>query len=118
MWNNMVTLVKDLDPWQDDSGAWHKGETVEREVFCKVGMLGTLTMSQLRSSEIRIVGNDSPPEVGLRDMHVLYIKQIDYDNESRVIFNGEEMDIIGLTSERECYKMIIRKRIGNGSAEN
>lgn len=114
MWNETITLVKDVEPWQDDAGAWHEGKTIEREVFCKVGMMGTLTMAQLRSSEVRIVSSDSPPEVGLRSMHVVYIKQIDYDNEPRVIFRGEEMDVIGLTSEHESYKMIIRKRIGNG----
>jgi len=114
MWNETVTLVKNADPWQDSSGGWHEGKVTKREVFCKVGMLGTLTMAQLRSSEIRITGNDSPPEVGLRSMHVIYVKQIDYDDEPTVIFRGEEMDVIGLTSERESYKMIIRKRIGNG----
>lgn len=113
MWNKRITLVKDLDDWQDESGGWHRGGVEEREVFCKVGLLGTLTMAQLRSSEIRITANDSPPEVGLRQMHVIYIRQIDYDNEPRVIFDGVEMDVIGLTSEREMYKMIVRKRIGN-----
>lgn len=113
MWNKRVTLIKNLDDWQDESGAWHRGAERRREVFCKVGLLGNLTMAQLRSSEIRITGNDSPPEVGLREMHVLYIKQIDYDNEPRVIFDGVEMDVIGLTSEREAYKVIVRRRIGN-----
>lgn len=113
MWNETITLLKNTEPWQDDAGAWHEGKVEEREVFCKVGMLGTLTMAQLRSSEVRITANDPAPEVGLRQMHVIYIKQIDYDDEPRVIFRGQEMDVIGLTSERETYKMIIRKRIGN-----
>ena len=114
MWNETIVLLKDTDPWQDESGAWHKGHVEEREVFCKPGLIGNLALSQLRSSEIRITTNENPPEVGLREMHVIYIKQIDYDDESRVIFRDKEMDIIGLTSERDMYKMIIRRRIGNG----
>ena len=112
-WNEVITLISTPDSYQDDEGGQHEGEAVEREIYCDVGMIGTMTMAQLRSSEIRITGNDSIPEVGLRQMHVIYIRQIDYQGEQKVRFHGKEMDVIGLTSDRSNYKMIVRERLSN-----
>ena len=112
-WNNTVTLLKATGRWQDDEGAVHEGEREAREVFCNVGMLGTMTMAQLRSSEVRITGGENVPEVGMREMHVLYIRQVDYEGEDQVIFDGKEMEVIAATSEGENYKVIVRRRLGN-----
>jgi hypothetical protein len=46
-------------------------------------------------------------------MDVVYIKQIDYDDEDQVIFRGKEMDVIAATSEGENFKVILRRRVGN-----
>lgn len=112
-WAETIILLKPANKWQDDEGGWHEGEREEREVFCNVGMLGTMTMAQLRSSEVRITSGESAPNVGPTRMDVVYIKQIDYDEEDQAIFRGKEMDIIAATSEGENYKVILRRRIGN-----
>jgi hypothetical protein len=112
-WNETITLLSAPEAYQDDEGGWHEGERTEREVFCNPGIIGTMTMAQLRSSEVRISGNDNVPEVGLREMAMVYVRQIDYDNEDQCIYHGKEMDVIAATTERENWKLIIRRRVGN-----
>lgn len=112
-WNETIVLLSAPNAYQDSAGAWHEGERVGREVFCDAGILGTMALSQLRSSEVRITSGDKVPEVGLRSMHVVYVKQLDYEGEDRCVYRGEEMDVIAATTERENYKLIIRKRFGN-----
>lgn len=112
-WTETITMLKATGRYQDSEGGWHEGRRTEREIFCNVGMIGTLTMAQLRSSEVRITSGENVLNVGLTDMHVVWIRQIDYEGEDQVIFRGKEMDVIALTSEGENYKMIIRQRLGN-----
>lgn len=112
-WPETITLLKPVKKWQDDEGAWHEGEREAREVFCDVGIIGTMTMAQLRSSEVRITSGENTPNVGMTRMDVVYIKQIDYDDEDQVIFRGKEMDVIAATSEGENFKVILRRRAGN-----
>lgn len=112
-WNETITLLSSPNKYQDEEGAWHEGEQVGREVFCNPGMIGLMTMAQLRSSEVRITGTDEAPEVGLRGMHMVYIRDIDYGGEAQVIYRGKEMDLIGWTSEGPNCKCILRERIGN-----
>lgn len=112
-WNEVITLLSAPNAYQDAEGGWHEGERVEREVFCNPGIIGTLTMAQLRSSEVRITGGEDIPEIGLREMAMVYIKAIDYEGEDQCIYNGKEMDIIALTSEGDNLKAIIRRRFGN-----
>ena len=112
-WADTITLLKPASKWQDDEGAWHEGEREEREVFASVQMLGTLALSQLRSSEVRFTSGEKVPHVGPTKMHVIYVKQIDYEDEDQLIYDGKEMDVIAGTSEGEDYKLIVRRRIGN-----
>ncbi len=112
-WNETITLLSDRGMWQDDEGAWHEGGQVGREVFCNVGTIGIMTMAQLRSSEVRITGGEDVPGTGLSEMHVVYIRQVDYEGESQVVFRGREMQVIAATSEGENYKVILRRRFGN-----
>ena len=112
-WNETIILLSAPRSYQDSEGAWHEDEREGREVFCNVGMIGTMTMAQLRSSEVRITSGESVPNVGMTEMHVVWIRQIDYNDEDQVIFHDKEMDIIAATSEGENLKMIIRRRLGN-----
>lgn len=112
-WNETIILLKPVNKWQDEEGAWHEGERESREVFCDSGMLGNMTMAQLRSSEVRITSGESSPNVGMTRMDVVRIKQIDYDDEDQAIYRGKEMDVIAATSEGENYKVILRRRLGN-----
>ena len=112
-WNDTITLLSAPNSYQDEEGGQHEGERVAREVFCNPGTFGVMTMAQLRSSEVRITSGDSVPEVGLREMHLVYVREIDYEDEDQVIFHGKEMDVIGATSEGENRKLIIRRRLGN-----
>lgn len=112
-WNETITLLSCPNAYQDEEGGYHEGERVGREVFCNPGIIGTMTMAQLRSSEVRINSNDKAPEVGLRDMAMVYVRDIDYEGEDQCIYHGKEMDIIAGTSEREYWKLIVRRRIGN-----
>lgn len=112
-WCDEITLLKPANRWQDQEGGWHEGERVERRVYCNVGFMGLMTMAELRSSEVRITSGESTPNVGMHDMHVVWIRQVDYEGEDQAIFRGEEMDIIASTSEGDNLKVIIRKRIGN-----
>lgn len=112
-WADTITLLKPASKWQDDEGAWHEGEREEREVFCDPGIIGSMTMAQLRSSEVRITSGENTPNVGMTRMDVVSIKQIDYDDEDQAIYRGKEMDVIAVTSEGENYKMILRRRLGN-----
>lgn len=112
-WNDEITLLSARDAWQDDEGAWHEGDRSERVVYCNHGTLGLMTMSQLHSSEVRITSGESVPEAGLREMHVVYVREVDYEGEDQVVFHGKEMEVIATTSEGENLKMIIRRRLGN-----
>lgn len=112
-WNDVITLLSAPEAYQDEMLAWHEGERVERQVFCNPGIIGTMAMAQLRSSEVRITGGDTVPDVGLKPMAMVYIRQIDYEGEDQVIYHGEEMDVIAATSEGENLKMIIRRKAGN-----
>lgn len=112
-WNETVTLLSPERKWQDDEGAWHEGEREPREVFCNVQMMGTLTLAQLRSSEVRFTSGEKVPHVGPTKMHVIYVKQIDYEDEDQLIYDGQEYDVIAGTTEGEDYKLIVRRRIGN-----
>lgn len=112
-WNEVITFLAPVEAYQDSMGAWHEGERRERKVFCNVGTIGIMTMAQLRSSEVRITNGRSVPDVGMRDMHVVYVRQIDYEGEDQCLFRGAEMDVIAATSEGANYKIIIRRNIGN-----
>jgi hypothetical protein len=46
-------------------------------------------------------------------MHVVYVREVDYEGEDQVVFHGKEMEVIATTSEGENLKMIIRRRLGN-----
>ena len=112
-WADVITLLKADEAYQDAMGSWHEGERTERTVFCNRGIMGLMTMAQLRSSEVRITGGEDVPEVGMRSMHVVYIREIDYEGEDQAIFLGKEMDVLAATSEGENYKVILRERLGN-----
>jgi hypothetical protein len=112
-WNDVIYLLSAPNAYQDSEGGQHEGERVARRVFCNVGTMGLMTMAEMRSSEVRITSGENIPNVGMHAMHVVWIRQIDYQGEDQCIFNDKEMDIIALTSEGENYKMIIRERIGN-----
>ena len=112
-WNDVITLLSAPNAYQDEEGGCHEGERVGREVFCNPGIIGTMTMAQLRSSEVRITGGEDVPEVGLRNMAMVYIRQIDYEGEDQVIYHGKEMEVIAATSDGQNYKCIIRERLGN-----
>ena len=112
-WNDVIYLLSAPNAYQDSEGGQHEGERVARRVFCNVGTMGLMTMAEMRSSEVRITSGTGVPDIGLHNMHVVWIKQIDYQGEDQVIFNGKEMNIIALTSEGEDYKVIIRESIGN-----
>ena len=112
-WSEEITLLKADKAYQDDEGAWHEGERTARRVFCNKGIMGLMTMAQLRSSEVRITGGEDVPEVGMRSMHVVYIREADYEGEDQVIFHGKEMDVIATTSEGMNLKVILRERLGN-----
>lgn len=112
-WGETITLLSAPEAYQDSMGAWHEGERREREVFCNPGMIGTMTMAQLRSSEVRITGGDDVPETGMREMHLVYIREVDYEGEEQVIYRGKEMDLIAATSEGPNLKCILRRKLGN-----
>lgn len=112
-WNDVIYLLAAPNAYQDEEGGQHEGERVARRLYCNVGMMGTMTMAEMRSSEVRITSGEGVPNVGMHEMHVVWIKQIDYQGEDQVIFKDKEMDIVALTSEGENLKMIIRERIGN-----
>ena len=112
-WNDTIILLASDESYQDDEGGWHEGVRREREVFCNHGILGTMVDAQLRSSEVRITSGEAAPQVGLRKMHRVYVKEIDYEDESQVIFHGREMDVISATSEGDNMNLIISERLGN-----
>lgn len=112
-WNEVITLLSEAEGHQDEIGAWHEGERVERVVFCNPGTIGLMTMAQLRSSEVRINAGETVPETGMREMSMVYVRQIDYHDEDQVVYRGKEMDVIAATSEHENYKLILRRRLGN-----
>lgn len=112
-WNETVDLISTADAYQDESGTWHSGEKTYKTVFCNPGTLGIMTMSQMRSSEVRITNGEAVPEAGLRNMSVIYIRAVDYDGQQSLVFRGKEMDVYAVTTEGENYKCIIRERLGN-----
>lgn len=111
-WNDTITLLSYGEPWVDAEGGEHEGERMSREVFCNPGIIGTMAIAQLRSSEVR-VNNGSGPDVGMRAAVMVYVRTIDYADEDQVIYHGKEMQVISATSEGENTKLLMRRRIGN-----
>lgn len=112
-WNEVVTLVSYEQPYQDRYGCWHEGESTQRTIFCSKRIVGTLTMAQLRSSDVRITNGETIPEVGLRKMVMLRVRTSEYQNEEQAIYRGEEMDIIAVTEVNEFSDLLMRRKLGN-----
>ena len=112
-WNAVITLVTTPEAYQDDEGTWHEGEQVERTVFCNPMTIGSMTMAQLRSSEVRITNGTTVPETGLRQMAMVQVKTIDYEFEQQCIYKGIEMDIISAIDNGENTNLLIKQRLGN-----
>lgn len=112
-WNETITLLSAPNAHQDEEGSWHEGERVGREVFCNPGVMGTMVMAQLRSSEVRTDNAKAAVNTGLRPAALVYVKAIDYEGEDQVIYRGEEMDVTSATSEGENMKLFIQRKIGN-----
>lgn len=72
-WIDTVTLVS-REPYQDEVGAWHEGEPVERTVFCN-----RRTLSLQRRSEAVDVGMRADAEVEVRTC--------DYAGETEAVYS-------------------------------
>lgn len=116
-WNKSVTLLTPAEAYQDEEGGWHYGEPVERVVFCNERSMGTMTMAHLRSSDVRMANSNEPIDVGMRHEHLLELRSIDYHNEDRCIFEGEEYEVMFKTGSGEKCVIAIGQRIGNSRPE-
>ena len=103
-----------LDP-DDSSRVIDAGiaEQTERTIFCSPRIVGTMTMAQLRSSDVRITNGETIPEVGLRKMVMVRVRTLEYNNEQQVIYRGEEMEVIAVTEVGENSDLLIRRKLGN-----
>lgn len=78
-WADVVTLVSHPGMHQDETGAWHEGEPVERVVFCNRRTLG----AQRRSESV---------DVGMRAVAEVEVRTCDYHGETEAFFEGETYD--------------------------
>lgn len=116
-WNRTVTLLTPTEMYQDDEGAFHYGEPTKRTIFCNEYTIGIMAASHLRSSEIRMANDSEPVDVGIRNEHMLQIHGIEYKNEDRCIYEGEEYEILYSTGSGEMRLLTIGQRIGNDRIE-
>ena len=112
-WNDVITLLAAPEKYQDDAGSWHEGERVGRQVFCNPGIIGIMTMAQLRSSEARTENTRQPVDIGLTDASMVYVRTVDYEGEDACIYRGKEMDITIVTSDGENTKLVLHRNLGN-----
>ncbi|MBR3161015.1 MAG: hypothetical protein IKF14_18330 [Atopobiaceae bacterium] len=112
-WNEVVTLISHSEPYQDDDFMWHEGEQTERTIFCSPRIVGTMTMAQLHSSDVRITNGETIPEVGLRKMVMVRVRTLEYNDEQQVIYRGEEMEVIAVTEVGENSDLLMRRKLGN-----
>ena len=112
-WNKVVTLLTPAEKYQDEEGGWHYGEPVERTVFCNEYTIGMMTMSHLRSTDVRMANSNEPLDIGMRNEHMIELRSIDYKGEDRCVFEGEEYEIMFSTGSGETRLLAIGQRIGN-----
>lgn len=117
-WNRMVTFLSPAEGYQDEEGSWHYGEPAKREVFCNEYTIGIMAMSHLRSSEVRMVNDNAPTDVGIRNEHMVQVRSVDYDGEDRCIYEGEEYEILYSTGAGEMRMLTIGQRIGSMRGES
>lgn len=112
-WNKVVTLITPSEASQDAAGVWHYGEPVEHTVFCNEFTIGTVAMAHLRSSDIRMANQNEPIDVGLRHERMLQLRSIDYHNEDRCIYEGEEYEVMYHSGSGEYIMLTIGQKIGS-----
>ncbi len=112
-WNEVVTFLAPTGSYQDPEGGWHEGERTERTVFCNPGIVGTMALAQLRSSEVRVTNTTDPVDVGMMETAMIYVRTIDYGGEDQCVYHGKEMQVIAATTDGENSKLFIRRRTGN-----
>ena len=112
-WNKVVTLLTPSEKYQDEEGSWHYSEPVERLVYCNENSIGTMTMAHMRSSDVRTANSNEPVDMGMRHEHFLEMRSIEYRNEDRCIYEGEEYEVLFKTGSGERCIICIGQRIGN-----
>lgn len=116
-WSETVTLLSPVNRYQDESGSWHEGERVKREVFCNEMTMSLVAMAQLRSADVRASSSTTPLDMGLRNEHMIQVRSIDYGNEDQVLFHGEEYEVLYLAGSGEYRTLTIGQRLGDSPEE-
>lgn len=117
-WDKTVTLLAPAERFQDSAGAWHEGERTGREVFCNEMTMSLVAMAQLRSADVRANSSTSPLDMGLRHEHMIQVRNVDYEGEDQVIFEGEEYEVLYLAGSGEYRTLTIGQRLGNDIVTN
>lgn len=115
-WNETITLLTPVAPYQDSAGVWHEGGRESREVFCNPMTIGSMTMAHMRSADIRTTGGESSLDVGLRTEAMVQVRSLDYLGEDRVIYHEEEMELVAKTTSGENTTLMLARRLGNGAS--
>lgn len=111
--NDAVTLLSTPQRYQDETGAWHEGEPVQRTIFCNPMTIGVVAMANLRSSEVRMMNATQPVDVGLRNEHMLQIRALDYAEEQQCIYHGEQYEVLYASGSGEFRVLTIGQRLGS-----
>ena len=112
-WNSTVELLTKTEDWQDEEGAWHRGEEVPRLVYCNERKFAGIFMGNLRSNDVRSLNNNLMVDLGSTPEAQLEMRAIDYQGEERCIYKGKEHIIIYSTQAGENVLIAIARRIGN-----
>lgn len=112
-WNETLVLLSPVEKYQDSAGAWHEGKRSERTVFCNEFMIGFVALAHLRSSDIRAANTTDPVDVGMRNEHMVQVRRIDYEQEDRCIFRGEEYEIMFVSGGGEYVTLTIGQKLSN-----
>jgi hypothetical protein len=112
-WNETIDLLSAKAAWQDDEGGWHEGERDPRTVFCNPLTIGSMTLAQLRSSEVRTTSGEGSPDVGMQVAALVQVRTIDYGDEDQVLYRGKEMRVIAATAAGEKTNLYLQRVMGN-----
>lgn len=112
-WNKVVTLLAPAESFQDEAGAWHRGERVGRTVFCNEYSIGVLTLSHLRSSDVRTMNDTERVDVGMHNERMLQVRAMDYEGEDQVIYEGEEYEVMYTSGAGEKLLLTIGQKLSS-----
>ena len=112
-WNGTVVLHSEAEPYQDEEGAWHRGSSVHRTVFCNERKYASMFMGNLRSNDVRSLNNNLQVDMGQMPECQLDVRTDEYLGEQTCTYRGLEYKVLYVVRAGELSTLALVRRIGN-----